>query len=156
MKWQADRRPEVLAAVRRRLQMPPLSPRAGGQAVGTQRLAMETACGLFPVELEAEMRAVFLTDHDAKRIAMAGAWLARFDGSPEHRRILRVSLTGRFPDWKSEPRSFTRLFAVVGAAIWERLDLLGFLRRYGTAGGSFRMLGAAHAAWLPGFEPQTT
>jgi hypothetical protein len=52
--------------------------------------------------------------------------------------------------------SFTRLFAVVRAAIWERLDLLGLLRRYGTAGGSFRMLGAAHASWLPGFEPQTT
>jgi len=48
--------------------------------------------------------------------------------------------------------SFTRLFAVVRAAMWERMDLLGLLRSYGTAGGSFTMLGASHAAWLPGFE----
>jgi len=49
--------------------------------------------------------------------------------------------------------SFTRLFAVVRAAMWERLDLVGLLRSYGTAGGSFTLLGASHAAWLPGFEP---
>ena len=49
--------------------------------------------------------------------------------------------------------SFTRLFAVVRAAMWERLDLPGLLRSYGTAGGSFTLLGASHAAWLPGFEP---
>jgi hypothetical protein len=52
--------------------------------------------------------------------------------------------------------SFTRLFAVVRAAMWERLDLLGLLRCYGTAGGSFTMLGATHTAWLPGFEPKKT
>ncbi len=50
-------------------------------------------------------------------------------------------------------QSFTRLFAVVRAAMWERLDLPGLLRSYGTAGGSFTLLGALHAAWLPGFEP---
>ena len=50
--------------------------------------------------------------------------------------------------------SFTRLFAVVRAAMWERLDLVGLLRSYGTAGGSFTLLGASHAAWLPGFEPK--
>lgn len=50
--------------------------------------------------------------------------------------------------------SFTRLFAVVRAAMWERLDLVELLRSYGTAGGSFTMLGAAHAAWLPGFAPK--
>lgn len=49
--------------------------------------------------------------------------------------------------------SFTRLFAVTRAALWERLDLVGLLRSYGTAGGSFTLLGASHAAWLPGFEP---
>ena len=52
--------------------------------------------------------------------------------------------------------SFTRLFAVVRAAMWERLDLVGLLRSYGTAGGSFTLLGASHTAWLPGFEPPGT
>ena len=50
--------------------------------------------------------------------------------------------------------SFTRLFAVVRAAMWERLVLVGLLRSYGTAGGSFTLLGTAHAAWLPGFAPK--
>lgn len=49
--------------------------------------------------------------------------------------------------------SFTRLFTVVRAAMWERLDLLGILRSYGTAGGRFKVIGAVHASWLPGFEP---
>jgi len=49
--------------------------------------------------------------------------------------------------------SFMRLFAVVRAAMWERLDLLELLRCYGTAGGSFTLLGSVQTAWLPGFEP---
>ncbi len=49
--------------------------------------------------------------------------------------------------------SFTRLFAVVRAAMWERLELVGLLRSYGTAGGRFTLLGASHTAWLPGFDP---
>jgi hypothetical protein len=49
--------------------------------------------------------------------------------------------------------SFTRLFAVVRAAMWERLDLVGLLPSYGTAGGSFTMLDSPQSAWLPGFEP---
>ena len=52
--------------------------------------------------------------------------------------------------------SFTRLFAVVRAALWERLDALGLLRSYGTAGGSFKLPGAAQQAWLPGFRPFLT
>jgi hypothetical protein len=52
--------------------------------------------------------------------------------------------------------SFTRLFAVVRAALWERLDALGLLRSYGTAGGSFKILGAAQSAWLPGLAPDLT
>jgi hypothetical protein len=52
--------------------------------------------------------------------------------------------------------SFTRLFAVVRAAMWERLDFVGLLRCYGTAGGSFTLLGAVHSSWLPGFEPPGT
>ena len=51
--------------------------------------------------------------------------------------------------------SFTRLFSVVRASMWERMDLLGLLKCYGTAGGSFTILGATHTAWLPGFEPKT-
>jgi hypothetical protein len=47
--------------------------------------------------------------------------------------------------------SFTRLFAVVRAAIWERVDLRSLLVSYGTAGGSFKVLGALQQAWLPGF-----
>lgn len=52
--------------------------------------------------------------------------------------------------------SFARLFTVVRAAMWERMDMLWLLRSYGTAGGSFKLLGAAHAAWLPGLEPAKT
>ena len=52
--------------------------------------------------------------------------------------------------------SFTRLFAVVRAAMWERLDLLGILQSHGTAGGSFTLLGSPHTSWLPGFEPVGT
>ena len=46
--------------------------------------------------------------------------------------------------------SFARLWAVVRAALWLRLDLRGLLESYGTAGGSFRMLGAPEQAYLPG------
>ena len=35
---------------------------------------------------------------------LAGAWLARFDGSPAHRRELLESLTQRFSGWATEPR----------------------------------------------------
>jgi hypothetical protein len=48
--------------------------------------------------------------------------------------------------------SFVRVFTVVRAAMWERLDLLGLLRSYGTAGGSFTLLGAMPTAWLPGLD----
>jgi hypothetical protein len=44
--------------------------------------------------------------------------------------------------------SFTRLFAVARAALWERLDLLALLKSYGTAGGSFKMLGKP-PPWQP-------
>lgn len=51
------------------------------------------------------------------------------------------------------PHSFTRLFALVRSSVWTRLALLDLLRSYGTAGGSFRLLGAPHQAYLPGFAP---
>lgn len=47
--------------------------------------------------------------------------------------------------------SFTRLWALVRTALWGKLDVLALLRSYGTAGGSFRMLGQPEAAYLPQF-----
>ena len=38
----------------------------------------------------------------------------------------------------------------VRSALWLRLDLRALLESYGTAGGSFRMLGAPEQAYLPG------
>ena len=53
--------------------------------------------------------------------------------------------------------SFTRLFAVVRSAVWERLDLLELLKSYGTASGRIRFIGALHEAWqqlwLSGLAP---
>ena len=46
--------------------------------------------------------------------------------------------------------SFTRLFTLVRAALWDRIDLSGLLRGYGTAGGSLAFVSAPHEAWLPG------
>lgn len=66
---------------------------------------------------------------------------------------LLVYVLLRFAAYLSEwGHGFGRVFAVVRAAIWERMDLLGLLRSYGTAGGSFTLLGAVHASWLPGLE----
>lgn len=50
--------------------------------------------------------------------------------------------------------SFTRLFAVVRSAVWERVNLAELLRSYGTAPGHFLCLGTPKPAWLPGFEPR--
>ena len=71
---------------------------------------------------------------------------------------LLVSVLLRFqgflPAWA---RSFTRLFAVVRSAVWERLDLLEPLRSYGRASGQTRFVGALHEAWhqlrLSGMAP---
>jgi hypothetical protein len=52
--------------------------------------------------------------------------------------------------------SFTRLFAVTRSALWERIDLLGLLKSYGTASGRFKVIGALNNAWLPGFAPIRT
>jgi hypothetical protein len=51
-------------------------------------------------------------------------------------------------DWG---HSFTRLFTVIRAVMWQKLDLLELLRRYGTAGGSYRMLARPEQAYFPGF-----
>ena len=47
--------------------------------------------------------------------------------------------------------SFTRLFTVLRAALWEKYDLLRLLACYGTAGGSFRHLAQPEQAYFPGF-----
>lgn len=47
--------------------------------------------------------------------------------------------------------SFTRLFTILRAALWRKFDLLGLLKCYGTAGGSFRNLAQPEQAYFPGF-----
>jgi hypothetical protein len=47
--------------------------------------------------------------------------------------------------------SFTRLFTILRAALWSKLDLLQLLGCYGTARGSFRNLARPEQAYFPGF-----
>ena len=47
--------------------------------------------------------------------------------------------------------SFTRIFTTVRCVLWRKIDLLDLLERYGTAGGSFRMLATPQTAYFPGF-----
>jgi hypothetical protein len=47
--------------------------------------------------------------------------------------------------------SFTRLFTILRAVLWTKLDLLKLLDSYGTAGGSFRNLARPEQAYFPGF-----
>ena len=47
--------------------------------------------------------------------------------------------------------SFTRLFTILRAVLWSRLDLLKLLACYGTAGGHFRHLARPEQAYFPGF-----
>ena len=57
----------------------------------------------------------------------------------------------RFCAWLSQwGHSFTRLFTLLRAALWLKLELRSFLEGYGTAGGHFRFLGAPEQAYLPG------
>ena len=46
--------------------------------------------------------------------------------------------------------SFTRLFTILRAALWEKYDLLNLLSCYGTAGGHFRYLARPEQAYFPG------
>jgi hypothetical protein len=47
--------------------------------------------------------------------------------------------------------SFTRLFTIVRAVLWSKLDLRGLLDCYGTANGKFRNLAQPDQAYFPGF-----
>ena len=65
---------------------------------------------------------------------------------------LLVYVLLRFQAWCGAwAHSFTRLFTLVRAGLWQRRDLAQLLRRYGTADGEFRLLGAGGQSWLPGF-----
>ena len=47
--------------------------------------------------------------------------------------------------------SFTRIFTTVRCVLWRQIDLLNLLERYGTPGGSFRMLATPQTAYFSGF-----
>jgi hypothetical protein len=47
--------------------------------------------------------------------------------------------------------SFTRLFTILRAVLWAKLDLGDLLACYGTAGGHFRNLARPEQAYFPGF-----
>lgn len=47
--------------------------------------------------------------------------------------------------------SFTRLFTILRAVLWSKLDLRKLLDRYGTAGGTFRNLARPEQAYFAGF-----
>jgi hypothetical protein len=64
---------------------------------------------------------------------------------------LLVYLLLRFCAFLSQWRhSFTRLFTLLRAALWQRLDLRGLHEGCGTASGGGRFLGTPEAAYLPG------
>ena len=47
--------------------------------------------------------------------------------------------------------SFTRLFTILRAVLWSKIDLFDLLDRYGTAKGNFRNLARPDQAYFPGF-----
>jgi hypothetical protein len=58
----------------------------------------------------------------------------------------------RFGAWLSQwAHSFTRLFALLRSALWQKLELRSLLEVYGTAGGGGRFLGTPQQAFLAGF-----
>jgi hypothetical protein len=64
---------------------------------------------------------------------------------------LLVYLLLRFCAFLSQwGHSFTRLFALVRSALWQKLELTSLLEVYGTAGGGGRFLGTPQQAYLPG------
>jgi hypothetical protein len=64
---------------------------------------------------------------------------------------LLVHLILRFLAWMSRWTSyFGRVFTLVRATLWRRLELLSLLKLYGTAGANKRMLTRPEQAFLPG------
>jgi hypothetical protein len=65
---------------------------------------------------------------------------------------LLVHLIMRFLAWKSHWCSyFGRLFTLVRATLWRRLDLMSLLELYGTAGKNKKIRTQPEQAFLPGF-----
>lgn len=59
----------------------------------------------------------------------------------------------RYLAWASQwGHSFARLFALVRALVWRKLDIIEILRRHGTAEGSYKNLARPDQAYLPGFS----
>ncbi len=48
--------------------------------------------------------------------------------------------------------SFTRLFTLIRAILWDQYWLSGLLDRYGTTGGHLRLISNPREAFLPGFQ----
>lgn len=51
------------------------------------------------------------------------------------------------------PHSFTRLFTMLRAVLWDRFDLPGLMTFYGTAAAPWRMRAQPEQGYLPGFTP---
>jgi len=65
---------------------------------------------------------------------------------------LLVHLLLRFVAWRSQWAShFGRVFTLLRAAAWRRLDLMSLLEHYGTAGAKWRMRSQPEQAFLPGW-----
>jgi hypothetical protein len=65
---------------------------------------------------------------------------------------LLVYLLLRYLSFLSKwPHSFSRLFTILRAGLWLRIDLAGLLSRYGTAGGPLRFLARPEQAYFAGF-----
>jgi len=143
------------------------------QAYGCKRLRRVTAL----VEIEGKEREmVFITNNfqwAASTVAELYRWrwqievffkqikqsfqLADFLGNSANAERWQVSiallvyLLPRFLAWASNwGSSFIRLWASVRSALWLKIDLVSLLRCYGTAGGSFRLMGQPAQAFLPG------
>ena len=66
---------------------------------------------------------------------------------------LLTYLLVRFCAWLSNwSHSFTRLFALLRSALWQKLDLSSLLEVYGTADGGGKFIGTPEQAYLPGFQ----
>jgi len=67
---------------------------------------------------------------------------------------LLVYVLLRFQAWSSQwLHSFTRLFTLLRATLWQQRDLAQMLRRYGTAHGHYAWLPGHAQGWLPGLAP---